>query len=69
MAKTSSGDLGGFDPVFKYLVLFVQALFSLRWASFWTDCEYRLTRCLVNTFSVFLLRKFFITGLNSNVIR
>ncbi len=26
MAKTSSGDLGGFDPIFKYLNLFVQAL-------------------------------------------
>jgi len=26
MAKTSSADLGGFDPVFKHLNLFVQAL-------------------------------------------
>ena len=26
MAKTSSGELGGFDRVFKYLILFVQAL-------------------------------------------
>ena len=33
MAKTSSGELGGFDLVFKYLILFVQALikFFRRW--------------------------------------
>ena len=30
MAKTSSGDLGGFDPIFKYLNLFVQALITHR---------------------------------------
>ncbi len=30
MAKTSSGDLGGFDPIFKYLNLFVQALITSR---------------------------------------
>jgi hypothetical protein len=29
MAKTSSGELGGFDRVFKYLILFVQALIIL----------------------------------------
>ena len=29
MAKTSSGELGGFDRVFKYLILFVQALIRL----------------------------------------
>jgi hypothetical protein len=28
MAKTSSGELGGFDRVFKYLILFVQALIN-----------------------------------------
>ena len=31
MAKTSSGDLGGFDPIFKYLNLFVQALITFKY--------------------------------------
>ncbi len=33
MAKTSSGDFGGFDPIFKRLNLFAQALISLTQAT------------------------------------